>query len=54
MSEAEHMMEGVSKAETEEIGRGQPLPGLPVHGEKKKKVLKHFCNNNVKPIAGFQ
>ena len=37
MSEAEHMMEGVSKAETEEIGRGQPLPGLPVHGKKKKK-----------------
>ena len=36
MSEAEHMMEGVSKAETEEIGRGQPLPGLPVHGKKKK------------------
>lgn len=53
MSEAEHMTEGVSKAEAEEIGRGQPLPGLPLHG-KKKKVLKHFCNNNVKPLVGFQ
>lgn len=42
MSEAEHMMEGVSKAETEEIGRGQPLPGLPVHGKKKKESVETF------------
>ena len=35
MSGAEHMMEGVSRAEAEEIGRGQPLLGLPVHGKKK-------------------
>lgn len=38
MSGAEHMMEEVSKAEAEEIGRGQPLIGLPVHGKKKKSV----------------
>lgn len=38
MSEAEHMTEGVSKAEAEEIGRGQPLPGLPLHGKKKESV----------------
>ena len=41
MSGAEHMMEGVSRAEAEEMGRGQPLLGLPVHG-KKKKCLSIF------------
>lgn len=53
MSEAEHMTEGVSKAEAEEIGRGSPF-GPTLFMVKKKKVLKHFCNNNVKPLVGFQ